>query len=138
MSDEDKYHDPRSPTFRVSTKLRKLINKALDYKADDCPKELRDQVRHSQTELKELMSLEKENREILNYSQIEDLHKYLQRILADYDWFFYQVLQECKEFKNPEKKVRYFETIILCALRIISSFDLIVLICRKIRSSSKG
>lgn len=114
MSDEDKYHDPRSSNYRISTKLRKLIGKALNYKADDCPDELRDQIKHSQGELKELMSLEKENREILNYSQVEDLHKYLQRILHDYDWFFYQVLQECREFKNEEKKVTISFAVIRC------------------------
>lgn len=106
MSEDDKYHDPRTSTFRISTKLRKLINKALEYSAnDDCPKDLKEQINKSQTELKELMSLEKDNKEILNYSQVEDLHKYLQRILHDYDWFFYQILEECKEFKTEEKKV---------------------------------
>lgn len=106
MSDDDKYHDPRTSTFRISTRLRKLITKASEFKAAvDCPKDLKEQIAHSQTELNELMKLENENREILNYSQIEDLHKYLQRILHDYDWFFYQLLQECKEFKTEEKKV---------------------------------
>ena len=129
MSDDDKLHDPRTSTFRISTKLRKLINKALDYRApNDCPKgkflllfkffflnlfyffffsfkDLKDQIKNSQTELIELMNLEKDNKEILNYSQVEDLHKYLQRILHDYDWFFYQLLQECKEFVTEDKKV---------------------------------
>ena len=106
MSDDAKYHDPRTSTFRISTKLRRLIAKALEFKAaSDCPKDLKDQITHSQTELSELMRLEKESNEILNYSQIEDLHKYLQRILHDYDWFFYQILQECKEFINEDKKV---------------------------------
>jgi len=102
---DDKYHDPRSSTYRISTKLRKLISKALEFKAaTDCPDDLKEQITKSQSELNDLMKLEKESGDLLNYSQIEDLHKYLQRILHDYDWFFYQLLQQCTEFKSEEKK----------------------------------
>jgi hypothetical protein len=67
--------DPRECLFRLGNNIRKLINK------------------------------EDNNKQLIDYETLSSIHKYLQRIDANYNLYFYQLLDECRVVLPQTRKV---------------------------------
>ena len=95
--------DPRSCWFRLGNKIRKTINKAVDIDVTDS--ENNDNLKESIDGLKKAIEAEDENKQLISYDNLTEIHKYLQRIDSNYNLYFYQLLDECKVVLPQSRKV---------------------------------
>lgn len=88
---KDKNLDPRVLNFRLSVKMRRIIESSL--KLENNPKE--------REKLQKMMELEEANKSLMSYDDLNVLHSLLLRINSDYNFFFYQLLDETSAIIPP-------------------------------------
>ena len=92
----DKLLDPRELNYRLGIKTRRRITSLLENDdLDDSSKQ----------RLRELIEQEDENKQLLDYDALSEIHKSLQRLDSTYSQFFYQFLDECKAIAPPGRQV---------------------------------
>lgn len=92
--------DPRECLFRLGNNIRKLINKALDQNCDD-----NNDIKEAIDCLQNAVQTEDNNKQLIDYETLSSIHKYLQRIDANYNLYFYQLLDECRVVLPQTRKV---------------------------------
>lgn len=102
---KDKLLDPRELSYRLNNRMRRQIEAVL--RQDGLDVDLKD-------ELGQLVAREDENKQLLDYDSLSEMHKLLQRLDPSYSHFFYQLLDECKAIAPKGKEVPFRSPSRLC------------------------
>jgi hypothetical protein len=92
--------DPRECLFRLGNNIRKLINKALNQNHEN-----NNDIKEAIDCLQNAVQTEDNNKQLIDYETLSLIHKYLQRIDANYNLYFYQLLDECRVVLPQTRKV---------------------------------
>lgn len=101
----DLKEDPHDFNYEPNEELLKLIDDALNQSLPDDESKC-EVVREAQERLGQIINEQTEHDlKQLSYDHLEQVHKFLQRILSSYDLYFYQCLQMCQQHARPQSKV---------------------------------
>lgn len=90
--------------YRLGPKLREHIDKALKYSDPSLEDaEHRRRREEARKTLKDLVAREDENKQLIDYETLSEIHKLLQRLNPKFDLFFYQTLELCKCVPGPKR-----------------------------------
>lgn len=106
---EDKLLDPRELSYRLKAQLRRRLGDLLKTKKGKKGKKGEEEKDAEDVDLKqqlkELLAREEENKQLLDYDTLTEIHKRMQRLDPSYTMFFFQFLDECKAIIPESKKV---------------------------------
>ena len=96
---EDKLLDPRTLSFRLKKPIRRRINDLLS--------RTEEQTADGKlaASLQEILDREEDQKNLLSYDDVSEMHRCLQRLDSTYRLFFHQLLDECRAFVTDERDV---------------------------------
>lgn len=104
---EDKLLDPRTLSFRLKNPMRRKINDLLAHESDENDDDSSRSSGKLGVNLKEILDRDEDQKHLLSYDDVSEVHRTLQRLDPTYKLFFHELLDECRAFVTDERAVSY-------------------------------
>lgn len=103
---DDKLLDPRTLSFRLKNPIRRKINDLLSQVEEKEDESDDDAGSKLGVNLKKILDRDEDQKHLLSYDDVSDIHRTLQRLDPTYRLFFHELLDECRAFVTDERSVR--------------------------------